>query len=142
MPAERTAYLAAEGFSAELAAELGDAEELCPRLFLAPGPPRPAAWTQNVWFDPQEIAIASIADAARRLRAIQRNWAVYAPLLHRRAVLVQAQLPPVSARPLGFGEPAPAAPLGSWTLIDPQTVLAASRCSSPFLHGEARFVED
>jgi 23S rRNA (cytidine2498-2'-O)-methyltransferase len=142
LPAERTAYLAAEGFSAELAAELGDAEELCPRLFLARGEPRPAAWAQNVWFDPQEIAIASIADAARRLRAIQRNWAVYAPLLHRRAMLIQGQLPPVSARPLVFGETAPTAPLGSWTLIDPQTVLAAPHCSSPFPHGEARFVED
>lgn len=142
MPTERTAYLAAEGFSAELAAELGDAEEICPRLFLAAGPPRRAAWAQNVWVAPQQIAVASIADAARRLRTIQRNWAVHAPLFHRRAMLIQAQLPPVSARPLVFGEPAPSAPLGSWTLIDPNTILAAPRCSSPFPNGEARFVED
>jgi 23S rRNA (cytidine2498-2'-O)-methyltransferase len=142
LPAERAAYLAAEGFAAELGAELGDAVEICPRLFLAAGPLRPAAWAQNVWFEPQEIAIASIGDAARRLRAIQRNWAVHAPLLHRRAMLIQAQLPPVSARPLVFGAAAPSAPLGSWTLIDPHTLLAARQCSSPFPNGEARFVED
>ncbi len=52
------------------------------------------------------------------------------------------ELPKVSARPLPFGAPAPAAPLGSWTLIDPGTVLAAPRCTSPFPNGEAAFVED
>ena len=56
--------------------------------------------------------------------------------------LIQAQLPKVSAKPLVFGEPPPAAPVGSWTLLDANTVLAAPRCSSPFPHGEVRFVED
>lgn len=142
MPPERTAYLAAEGFVAELAAELGDAEPVCKRLLTAPGSARPAAWVQNVWLDPQEIAIASIADAARRLRAIQRNWWPYAPQFHRRAMLIQQQLPKVSAKPLVFGEPVPAAPLGSWTLLAPDRLLAAARCSSPFPNGEVHFVED
>ncbi len=142
MPAERTAYLAPAGYVAELAAELGDGVPVAERLFVAPGPPRAAAWAQNVWYDPQEIAVASIADAARRLRAIQRNWAVFAPRHHRRAMLIQARLPHVSARPLVFGEAPPAAPLGSWTLLDPCTLLAAPRCASPFPNGEVRFVED
>jgi 23S rRNA (cytidine2498-2'-O)-methyltransferase len=76
------------------------------------------------------------------LRAIQRNWTVYAPRLHRRATLIQAQLPAVSAKPLVFGTPAPAAPLGSWTLLDANTLLAAPHCTSPFPNGELRFVED
>ena len=138
----RTAYLAAEGFAAELTHELSDVELVHERLLLAAGPPRPVAWAQNIWLDPIEIAIASIGDAARKLRAIQRNWAVYAPRLHRRATLIQAQLPVVSAKPLAFGTPAPAAPLGSWTLLDPNTVLAAPHCTSPFPNGEMRFVED
>ena len=108
----------------------------------ASGPPIPAAWAQNIWLDPRPIEIASIGDAARKLRAIQRNWAVYAPLHHRRAMLIQAQLPKVSAKPLVFGEPPPTAPLGSWTMLDPNTLLASPRCTSPFPNGEARFVED
>ena len=112
------------------------------RLVLADGPARPAAWAQNVWYAPQPIAIASIADAARQLRAIQRNWALYDFQLHRRAALIQAQQPKVSSKPLLFGQAPPAAPLGSWTLIDANTMLAAPRCSSPFPHGELRFVED
>lgn len=141
-PAERTAYLAAPGFVAELAQELGEIERAHDRLLIAPGPKRPAAWAQNVWLDPKIIPIASIGDAARRLRAIQRNWGAYAPRLHRRAMLIQEQLPSVSAKPLVFGTPPPAAPLGSWTLLDPQTVLAAAHCTSPFPNGEVQFVED
>lgn len=137
-----TAYLAAEGFVDELIAELGEISGSHGRLVLAPGAPRPAAWAQNVWYEPRRLAIASIGDAARQLRAIQRNWALYAHALHRRAALIEEKLPKVSAKPLRLGDPAPGAPLGSWTLLDPATVLAASRCASPFPNGEARFVED
>ncbi len=138
----RTAYLAAEGFAEELEHELGDAERRQGRLLIASGPPRPAAWAANVWLDPQEIPIASISDAAAKLRAIQRNWAVYAPRLYRRAMLIQDQLPRVSAKPLLFGASPPRAPLGSWILLDTGTILAASRCTSPFPNGEIHFVED
>ncbi len=138
----RTAYLAAEGYVDELAQELGAVLSRHGRLLIAAGPPRRAAWAANVWRHPREIAIASISDAAAKLRAIQRNWACYAPLHHRRAVLIQARLPKVSGKPLVFGEPMPAAPLGSWTLLDHDTILAAADCTSPFAHGEVRFVED
>ena len=138
----RTAYLAAEGFTGELDHELGGADMTHGRLLIASGPPRPAAWAANVWLEPQEIAIASISDAAAKLRKIQRNWAAYAPLLYRRAMLIQEQLPKVSAKPLVFGSPPPAAPLGSWTLLDPGTMLAAPHCTNPFPNGEVQFVED
>src|SRR5579863_6761465 len=138
----RTAYLAAAGFVGELAHELGPVDVACERLLVAPGPPRAAAWAHNIWHDPQEIKIASIADAARKLRAIQRNWASYAPRLYRRAMLIQAQLPSVSAKKLVFGEPPPAAALGSWTLLDAGTLFAARDCTSPFPNGEVQFVED
>lgn len=138
----RTAYLAADGYTDELARELGAVERAHGRLLIAAGPPRPAAWAANVWLDPQEIAIASIGEAAAKLRAIQRNWAVYAPVSHRRAALIAERLPPVSAKPLVFGAPAPTAALGSWTLLDAGTVLAAARCTSPFPNGEVQFVED
>jgi len=141
-PGELTAYLAAEGFAAELAYELGAVDFAHGRLPVRAGPPVAAAWAQNVWLDPQVIEVASIADAARKLRAIQRNWAVYAPRHHRRAMLIQEQLPKVSAKPLAFGERAPTAPLGSWTLLDPHTLLAAPNCTSPFPNGELHFVED
>jgi 23S rRNA (cytidine2498-2'-O)-methyltransferase len=137
-----TAYLAAEGYQDQLAEELGAVDLRHDRLLIAAGPPRPAAWAANVWLDPQEIPIGSISDAATKLRAIQRNWVPYAPRLYRRATLIQEQLPKVSAKPLVFGMPPPAAPLGSWTLLDAATMLAAPHCTSAFPNGEIRFVED
>jgi len=139
---DRTAYLAAEGYVDELAAEIGAVERRHGRLLIASGPPRAAAWAANVWRNPQEIRVASISDAAAKLRAIQRNWALYAPKLYRRATLIQEQLPRVSAKPLIFGMPPPKAPLGSWTLLDAETMLAAPRCTSAFPNGEIGFVED
>jgi 23S rRNA (cytidine2498-2'-O)-methyltransferase len=139
---DRTAYLAAEGYADELTHELGVVDRNHGRLLIAAGPPRQAAWAANVWLGPQEIKIASISDAAAQLRAIQRNWALYAAKLYRRAALIQEQLPKVSSKSLVFGTAPPSAPLGSWTLLDAETMLAARRCTSAFPNGEIRFVED
>jgi 23S rRNA (cytidine2498-2'-O)-methyltransferase len=142
---DATAYLAAEGFDAQLLGELSGVLAVHGRLVLALGPPQRALWAQNVWLEPVRFRVASVTDAARKLRAIQRNWALYvheAQRHRRRAALVQSLLPHVSAKPLVFPAPAPSAPLGSWTLLERDTVLASARCSSPFPHGEARFVED
>jgi 23S rRNA (cytidine2498-2'-O)-methyltransferase len=137
-----TGYLAPEGFEADLASELGEVAMTCGRLLFAPGPPRQAAWVENVWLDPVRLEVASIADAARQLRSIQRNWALYSFTHHRRAKLIADRLPHVSAKPLVFPSRPPAAPLGSWTLVDDGTVIAAPRCSSPFPNGAVQFVED
>jgi 23S rRNA (cytidine2498-2'-O)-methyltransferase len=141
--ADITGYFAPDGFIAELQHELGaDALETHSRLVLARGAPRDVAWAANVWLEPQRLSIASIGDAAKQLRAIQRNWALYPLGHHRRAALIAEKLPKVSARPLAFGDPAPAAPLGSWCLVDAETMLASASCASPFPNGEANFVED
>jgi 23S rRNA (cytidine2498-2'-O)-methyltransferase len=137
-----TGYLAPEGHLEDLLAELGEMADVHGRLVLAEGAPRPAAWVANLWAEPQRIAIASIADGAKKLRAIQRNWALYDFKLHRRAALIAERLPHVAAKPLVFPAEAPKAPLGSWTLLDNETILASARCSSPFPNGEVRFIED
>src|SRR5262249_2658315 len=40
-----------------------------------------------------------------------------------------------------FPAPLPKTPLGSWTLLDDNTLLCSPRCSSPFAHGEIAFFE-
>jgi 23S rRNA (cytidine2498-2'-O)-methyltransferase len=143
---ERTAYLAAEGFLDQLVEELqlaripiafehGD-------LLVTERPAIRAAWALNTWFNCEQIPITSISDASTKLRSLQRNWAVYAPEHRGRADLITRKLPYVSAKPLPFGQPAPTAPLGSWTLLAPSLVLAAAHCSSPFANGAPQFIED
>ena len=138
-----TGYLAPDGFVDDLVKEAGSAvREVHGRLVLVDGPERQLAWAANVWRAPQVVPITSIGDAAAKLRAIQRNWALYSVDHHRRAALIAEKLPKVSAKPLVFGAAPPTAPLGSWTLLAPDRMLAAADCSSPFPHGEAQFVED
>jgi 23S rRNA (cytidine2498-2'-O)-methyltransferase len=137
-----TAYLAAPGRQDELRQELGDVMAEHGRLLLAPGPPRDVAWADNTWLTPRILRVSSITDTARQLRALQRNWALYSVHLHRRSALVVDSLPHVSARPLVFPSAAPAAPMGSWTLLDQKTVLASPDCSSCAPNGQLRFVED
>ncbi len=141
-----TAYLAADGFEAQLEVELGRAGVAVGlrhgRLLVSEQPAVAAAWAANIWHDCVELPVPSIGEAAKALRALQRNWAMYAPLHHRRAALIQERLPHVSAKPIVFPAPAPVAPLGSWTLLAPDRMLAAARCSSPFGNGEVVFIED
>jgi 23S rRNA (cytidine2498-2'-O)-methyltransferase len=141
-----TAHLAPRGYEDQLDEELARAGVAVVgthgRLRIAEGPAVHVAWAANTWWDAEYIPVESIGHAARELRDRQRNWALYAPEHRGRAELVQDRLPHVSARPLELGQVAPDAPLGSWTLLERDLVLAATRCSNPFPNGEPAFVED
>ncbi len=141
-----SAYLAAEGFEAELAEELRRARRRVTawhgRLALSPDPPAHAAWALECWTAPAEIAVPSVKAGADALRTLQRNWACYAAEHHRRSALITERLPPVKARPLAFPDPAPTGHLGAWTLLAPDRMLASPTKTSPFVNGEVAFVED
>ena len=138
-------YLAARGFERDLLDELAlngvHVREVKERLVLADGLFR-SAWAQNIWLEPFFQPIASVGEAVRTLKSIQRNWKLHAVDFHRRAALIEQQLPPVKAKPLAFGTPAPTSPLGSWTLWDRDTLLVSAKCSSAFPDGEVNFEEE
>lgn len=137
-----TIYLAPDGFESQLRHELGVVTHGYGRLLLSLTEPADVHWAQNTWFEPTLLPIASIGDAVRQLTSLQRNWAHFPFASHRRAELIAAQLPHVSAKPLQFPSALPTAPLGSWTLLDAETLLFSKRCSSPVPHGEFQFVEE
>jgi 23S rRNA (cytidine2498-2'-O)-methyltransferase len=143
-----TAYLAAPGFLPDLVRELGDAAQTLGRLAIHPGPAREAAWepawAQNIWYNPRVVPFTSINQAAKALKTLGSRWVLYDEHLERRgrAKLIQQQVRAAHSGPVRFGQPLPTPFPGSWTLLDDRTLFAASRCSSPFPHGEARFVED
>ena len=60
----------------------------------------------------------------------------------RRQALMEAALPHVGSRPLRFGEAAPTAPLGAFTLWEHDLLLASPSTTSPFADGEAHFEEN
>ncbi len=136
-------YQAAPGLLSELTTELGDAvTAVRAPLVLADGEPRPAAFAANVWTRPEFLPAPSIGQAAKTLRAIQRNWALVPTGHFRRAALLADKLPKVAAKPLVFGQPLPDAPLGAFTLWDENLLLASPTTSEPVPDGAYRFVED
>lgn len=137
--------LAPYGYMEPLLEELGERViTVRGRLVLATGE-EPAAWAQNVWTAPRWLEAASIGQAVRALTALQRNWRGHAlpeSGHQRRQALMEAALPHVGSRPLRFGEAAPTAPLGAFTLWEHDLLLASPSTTSPFADGEAHFEEN
>jgi 23S rRNA (cytidine2498-2'-O)-methyltransferase len=136
-----TLYLAAIGLEEELKKELQGPIEQHGRLLIVPGPPQNVHWAQNIWYDPIRISFRSISEAAKRLRALHPLWSFYPYQSIRRGKLISEQLPYFSPKRWSFPMHLPAAALGSWTLLDSNTILASTRCSSPFANGEIHFQE-
>ena len=137
-----TGYLAPDGFLDDLVAELGEVAAVHDRLVFAPARRVPSPGSRISGTIRCAWPVASIKSAARSLRGIQRNWALYPVRHHGRAKLIQEQLPHVSAKPLVFPATAPTAPLGSWMMEDEHTLIASAHCSSPFRNGEVEFIEN
>lgn len=137
-----TGYLAPRDYLGHVLAEIGEPGPVLDRLALRSGPPRYSSWSQNIWLEPKLIEYASIGDAARKLKAIQRNWSLFPFALHRRASLIVDALPPISPKPKAFPYPLPSQPMGSFALLDENRLLASPRCSSPFPNGEIAFAEN
>ncbi|MBF0237394.1 MAG: SAM-dependent methyltransferase [SAR324 cluster bacterium] len=135
-------YLAPEGFIQQVLGELEQVFAVYDRLIFAEGPPQQTFWSQNVWKNPRVLQIASINEAAKQLRQIQRNWCLYSICAHRRAHLIQEKLPHLSLKPLTFPASLPQLPMGSWTLLAPDFLIASSDCSSLFQHGQLHFEEN
>jgi 23S rRNA (cytidine2498-2'-O)-methyltransferase len=138
----RSAYLAAEGLSKPLLQELKGVVAVHDRLILSDQPAKDVHWAQNIWHNPKTLYVESINDAAKQLKAIQRNWCLYSHTLHRRANLILDKLPPMKFKPLSFPSSLTTSPLGSFTLLDENILLASAECSSPFPNGEVHFIED
>lgn len=141
------AHFAPEGFEHDLEEELRrfSHQEIVARhgrLILTRGPHYDPAWSQNTWIEPEEVAIQSITDAARRLRSRGPKWCAYAFQLFRRTELIKEKLPKVREDRYHFLAPLPEHRLGHWTLLEPNRMLVSTRATSPLPHGEIHFHED
>ena len=142
-----TAYLAAEDYEADLDEEFRLAGVVVNARARAAADQREPAGPRGV--GGQHLvgggADRGHLDRARRpgaARTASATGPCTRTTLRGRAELIADKLPHVSARPLELGEVAPDAPLGSWTLLERDVVLAATDCAVPFPNGVPQFVED
>ena len=138
----RSAYLGSKEYMDPLKDEVGGIIDIQEQLILSSASPVKALWALNTWQTPTILAIDSINDGVKKLKAIQRNWCLYSCQSHRRAKLIQEKLPYISAKIIRFPCPLPSSPIGSWTLLTQNQILASSKCSSLFQNGEILFEED
>jgi 23S rRNA (cytidine2498-2'-O)-methyltransferase len=141
-----TAYLAIHQFEAELKREL-ELKGLSialekDRLFLVEGDHPALIWAQMTAFRLSSLKIVSIGDGAKQLRALGRNWALFTVGHHRRAQLIQDDLPKYNKKPIAFRSALPTTPMGFWTLWEPDLIFYSTETSSPFALGEMTFNED
>jgi 23S rRNA (cytidine2498-2'-O)-methyltransferase len=138
-------YLAPKDYLEEVRQELEgktQIEEVYDRLILTSGPVVPSIWAQNIWLNTRKIPIQSISHAAQELKAIQRNWSLYSVHSHRRAQLITEKLPKISAKTLDFPITLPTNPMGSWSLVENDLIIASPECTSLFPNGELYFQEN
>ncbi len=141
-----TAYLAMPDYLPLVKAELKAAhiaiDQAHGPLLFTKHPPIKSVWSQNIWFDVKIETIASVGDAVKKLKAVQRNWALYPLQLHRRCALIQDQLPKYLNKPIKFMQPLHQSSLGSWTLLKQDLIAYAGHCRATLPNGEPMFDED
>ena len=111
-------------------------------LVYSPVKTGPVFWHQNIWLNPVKIEFDSINQAASSLREMGRNWAPSLFTQYRRGVLIKSKLPPLPDKKRAFPWLLPETPMGAFTLLDSNTLIASAECSSPFPNGKIEFPED
>jgi len=135
------AYLAFDNFSNELELELKNKKAVSDRLFISDTLQTPL-WAQHIWYDCEILEIQSIGDAVKELKARGKWWALYSFDHHRRAQLVQEQLPRYKSAPLNFLAEISTQPMGAWTMLEKNKILVAAKTSSTLPLGDVQFNED
>ena len=99
-------------------------------------------WARTVMLEPFFLNFKTIGEAANNLKEIQRNWAPYQYTCFRRAQLIQEKLPYINLKDRNFPVKIPQSPIGLYTLIDENNLIASAKTTSFLPAGSLPFIED
>lgn len=99
-------------------------------------------FAQVTWINCQTVAITSISDGIKKLKALGRNWSLFTIGNHRRAQLIQDGLPKITYDEVPFLAEAPKHPMGGWTLFDANTIICSAHTTSGYPLGKVEFIEN
>ncbi|MBO5236641.1 MAG: SAM-dependent methyltransferase [Spirochaetaceae bacterium] len=99
-------------------------------------------WSKVTWLDPKIITFDSIGQGANKLKEMQRSWASYSINCFRRSALIQEKLPYVNLKKRVFPVAIHRSPMGIFSLLDNNSMIASEKTSSLFPCGSLEFVED
>lgn len=137
-----SAYIAKEGLLDPLLRELNDPKAVVKEnLVLSSKPYTPLLFMQNGWEEPKVLEIKSINDGINQLKSLHPFWAFYPIDFFRRGELILAGVKSPKRKPVLFTSPLPKHPIGGFTLLDSNTILASKKTTSPYAHGEVLLEE-
>lgn len=99
-------------------------------------------WAKDSFLEPILIKFDSIGEAVNTLKGIQRNWAAYQFTQFRRISLIQEKLPYINLKTRKFPCVIPQSPIGIFTLLDANTMIASAKTSSFLPSGQITLEED
>lgn len=99
-------------------------------------------WSRTTMLEPFFLDFKTIGEAANSLKEIQRNWAPYQYTCFRRAQLIQEKLPYINLKDRKFPVTIPQSPIGLYTLINENKLIASAKTTSFLPAGTLHFIED
>ncbi|HSW73400.1 MAG TPA: SAM-dependent methyltransferase [Chlamydiales bacterium] len=136
-----TAYLASRGFEQQLKQELKGIIAIYDRLFLTDGPAQKVYWAENIWHVVEKLPFNTIKEASDLLRSRLGLWSHFPYQNLGRAKLITDILPYFAPKPISFPAKLSFPPVGAWTLLEPNLLLASAKTESRLPNGEYHFHE-
>lgn len=85
-------------------------------------------WAQDIWKNVFLIQFDSIKQAVQALKSFNVRWVLHSVSNHRRASLIEEQLPKIKIKRLPFPSWSGYPKFGCWSLIDKNTILCSTEC--------------
>lgn len=138
----KNAYLVHSNFLDDLKKELNTFDSIHENLIIKSGASEKPVWAKCIAEDLQIQTFKSVSEAVKILKSNGRNWALYSFENHRRAKLIQEQLPKNKFERVDFLQELPTVPMGFWTLLDANTIAFSAKTNSVMPLGNHEFNED
>lgn len=135
-------YIVKPAFLTELCDELNGPVQVMGDMVISPCKRLDVCFAQDIWLEPQEITFQSISEAVKILRQAGKYWRLHPVHEVRRSRLIEEQLrkcPPL-LRDFPILNDIP--PIGSFSLLDKNTLIFSTKRLKKWPEGECFFIED
>lgn len=135
-------YVVKSEFLSSLCAELNEVSSVVEDLVFSTDINPNVCFAQDIWFEPQIVPFESISQAVKILKQAGKFWYLH-PISHiRRSRLIEEQLRQYNKLERSFPIEEPIPIIGSFSLLDNNTLVFSTKRLRKWPQGVAHFIED